>query len=968
MKPDFQWRCIRTHSGVETVGIEHGGCRCGTGLRMGEAGEGVFSPALCELFQNMTMPIRLWFPLLLLSLCLPVAAPAGELPGGVLQQGGAVLRVAAPASVAWARPAAETEQAARYGVLQPLGGLELRPDSGVGVWQQVEGQLRGRLRIEAAGAQNLSLVFSHWRLPQGAVLRVRSADGRQALPELSDADNPRTGGALHTALLPGEALVVELSLPAHKREALRLRLDGVVWGYRDPLAALQAKSMACQVDVACPQGNAWREQSGAVALYTFHGLACSGSLINTGDAVADAQAPRVVTARQCIQTPEQAAATVFYWGYESPSCRAPGSALNALALQPPGYHARAVQMGGARLLAAQGDTGLAVLELNTRIPAAARAYYSGWDRSGSTPSGVAVIHHPGLEAKRIALSGQAPQTGPGCGMEGGALADSHWRVTGYEQGSTGPGANGAGLWSRDHGGLIGVRSGGAAACGVSDGQECYGRLSAAWEARPELDGMTLRAAFDRSGRNPETMPGRAHCAAPRLELHSAAFSQAPRAGERFELQARASGGAGGYVYRWDADGDGVFERSGSASTVQLSFPERRALNVQVQVQDRAGCTASVSRALEIAGAWLEVTESGPLVELCGNGDARLDPGERFRLPLRLHNRGDAPLAEGAHALFAPQGALRLEAPAAPLSALGPGESQVLNLTLALPADMPCGSALTLDYIATADVRQFSTAFRRLEPGRVAEACRMVETCPAQAAPIEARVGNHYNPQRAGNGFNSHAFGGIWYSADAWHLPSWYSLIGSYRDNLLQAPLQRASNAVSPGTLVPRVTHASVGTGYLARIDAGRLLLAWRFDDGRAGAEHLHLTRGGLPLAASDHTRHWYPPSQSGWGLDVESLRLDGEDRDLALVYFYDANGQPRWVSGEQQMHSHRPHCPGCPHYADWETHTRAVGQIGLFWEGQAAGRIRTDISLPAPLQGQWKRSEVPLKPIGEVHP
>ena len=112
-------------------------------------------------------------------------------------------------------------------------------------------------------------------------------------------------------------------------------------------------------------------------------------------------------------------------------------------------------------------------------------------------------------------------------------------------------------------------------------------------------GNLLRAAFDRSGTNPETMPGKSSCDAPTVALSSTAFDTAPAAGARFEVRASAQGGVGPYTYLWDADGDGVYERSGSSRTIRVSFPTQRQINVRVQVRDAEGCIGAASRAVAL---------------------------------------------------------------------------------------------------------------------------------------------------------------------------------------------------------------------------------------------------------------------------------------------------------------------------------------------------------------------------------
>lgn len=1092
----------------------------------------------------------------------------------------------------------------RYGRVQPVT-LDATA-AGVGVWSDTaDGRLAWRFEVSGKGARSLELAFSRFHLPHGAKLTIRSADGAQVLDPLTDADNPASG-VLHTAMLNADAIVLELELPADKREFLQLELASATYGYRDPFDAARAKSGSCNIDVACPEGDAWRDQIASVAHYTFNSggsaYVCTGSLMNTGHDTQDISKPRLSTAYHCVSTQAEASSMVFYWGYESRTCRTPGGSASGVSLSR-NTSSRAIQSGGAKLLGANRASDFAAVELNTTIPATAQVYYSGWDRTGNAPSGAVGIHHPAGHEKRISFDDNPLTTMQNCIIPGSTGA-THWRVGNWERGTTEQGSSGSGLWNSDNGLLVGVLTGGNAGCTAPAGFDCYGRLSEAWEATSTI-GSNIRAAFDRSGSNPQTMPGKGTCDAPRVSLTSSAFSSMPRAGESFQISATASGGSGGYSYHWDLDGDGVFERDGSRQ-VTVSFPTRRSGNMQVRVVDSAGCAATVSRALDIAAPVIEVASIGTPAQVCGNGNGGIDKGERFSLPVTLRNSGNVALPAGARALFAPapgmdvdagpnaagyvgvdscayrfvdisrganavepletyvangnaygprddarsseivlggngitlygqryrravmstngyvsfdpdesggdfsvscdgeldQGAkgpqlrpyhddmvvrndtraglryrrfgtcprvadsgqaqpchvfqwnrmgyyistteiegdfefqaiayettgeiayqylsaapdegawanigiidasgsdplsvscvsnepttpaqsaicvypaqvvnamaspaFRLEAPTVQLPSIAPGASATVRLPLAIRSDAACGSALRLDYIATADTGSHSTEASSHAIGTVRDNCQSVSSCPAQVAEIDTRDGNYFNPQRSGNGFNNYPFGGTWYTADAGHLPVWYNIVGDYQDNLLRTPILKVTNQATLPTVSPQVREA--GTAHVARIDATRLMFAWRLDGGSSGAELLQLTSDGLPRAGNDHTQHWYPPSQSGWGLDLESLRLGGADKDIMLIYLYDAAGNPRWVTGDGTLDSHRPHCPGCPYYPDWNARKQAAGNAELRWDGATNGRISTSITLPSPLQGTWRRTNVPIAPIGEVRP
>lgn len=545
----------------------------------------------------------------------------------------------------------------RYGQVQRFGdkaqGLPERHLQAGGSWSHAkDGSRRWWLQLDTTQARNLALHFSEFRLPAGAELKIFAVGEKQPRLIYTDADN-NAQGDLRTPMIEAGGVRLELVLPAGLREFTRLGLGSVVQGYRDPFVALaQLKSGSCNIDVACPQGDAWHLQSRSVAHYTFNqnggSFVCTGQLVATGDPSQDVSSPRFLTAYHCVSTPAEVQSMTFYWRYESPTCRTPGSSQSGQQL-PRAANTAATQ-SGASLLAAHQGTDFTVVGLNSAVPAAAGAWYTGWDRGTAAPVGTVGIHHPSGHEKRISIDDDALTTGANC-IEPTATATTHWYVGAWDQGTTEGGSSGSGLWRRDSGRLIGVLSGGLASCAATHQYDCYGALDKGWTGGGTA-ASRMSDWLTRGGGSPLTQDGHAGCTAPTVTLNSAVFGSAARVGDEISFSAAASGGSGsGYTYEWDLDGDGSYERRGSASSVGLRYARAQSGQVRVRVSDGAGCSAIASRALDVQSARITAVAAAAQ-QICGNGNGAPDPGERWRLPVTLTNSGNSALPAGAHALFA----------------------------------------------------------------------------------------------------------------------------------------------------------------------------------------------------------------------------------------------------------------------------------------------------------------------------
>jgi serine protease len=134
------------------------------------------------------------------------------------------------------------------------------------------------------------------------------------------------------------------------------------------------------------------------------------------------------------------------------------------------------------------------------VPSAANPYFSGWDRSGGTPSSAVGIHHPAGHEKRIAVENNALQISG----YGGGSGSTHWRVVDWDQGTTEGGSSGSGLWDQNKR-LVGQLHGGSAACG-NNLSDYYGRLSVSWTGGGSSSSR-LSSWLDPTGSGVSTMNG-----------------------------------------------------------------------------------------------------------------------------------------------------------------------------------------------------------------------------------------------------------------------------------------------------------------------------------------------------------------------------------------------------------------------------------------------------------------------------
>ncbi|RMG48704.1 MAG: hypothetical protein D6718_01285 [Acidobacteria bacterium] len=120
-----------------------------------------------------------------------------------------------------------------------------------------------------------------------------------------------------------------------------------------------------------------------------------------------------------------------------------------------------------------------------------------------------------------------------------------------------------------------------------------------------------------------------------------------RVGEAVLFDSTVSGGAGPpYSYAWDFDGDRSTD-STEADPVHTYHVPYEGI-VRLQVRDSADCPQTVDKSITVTGPDLRYQDYVGLVEVTGNGNGALDPGETWEFTVEMRNDGNEP-AVGAEA-------------------------------------------------------------------------------------------------------------------------------------------------------------------------------------------------------------------------------------------------------------------------------------------------------------------------------
>ncbi|MDR2475111.1 MAG: lysyl endopeptidase, partial [Bacteroidales bacterium] len=255
-----------------------------------------------------------------------------------------------------------------------------------------------RIGIRSRGAYSLNVLFSGFRLPEGAKMFLYNADQSMTLGAFT-AKNNRDDGLFPVAPVAGDELIVEYHEPDTAAFTGLFTITEVNHDYINVTGgALKSRPSRPLLTNTCHSDQICRDdldnEAQAVVLLSINGnIFCTGSLLNNTSQDA---APYLLTSCHCLEGSkpyeETARTVVVFFNYQSPTCNSDIRGVEEMS------------MASATLRAADKELDLALLELDSVPPEDFRPYYLGWNIEPTPSYPFMGIHQPNGGVKKVTQS------------------------------------------------------------------------------------------------------------------------------------------------------------------------------------------------------------------------------------------------------------------------------------------------------------------------------------------------------------------------------------------------------------------------------------------------------------------------------------------------------------------------------------------------------------------------------------
>ncbi|MBR3939101.1 MAG: T9SS type A sorting domain-containing protein [Bacteroidales bacterium] len=356
--------------------------------------------------------------------------------------------------------------AMRVGVMQDAkynnktDGSTITLDNGDRIWT---------LTIKSEDATFMSVAFKKFDIPAGAELYVYDATKEFVIGKFT-YESVLPNGDFYTQSIPGDQITLEYYEPKEVAGMGVIETEQVCHGYKEIFEMMNHQKGYygnsegnCHINVACEEGDSWRNQIRSVAAYEIiaggYSYMCSGALINNTN---NDKTHYLLSAYHC-QDLNNITRFVFYFNYQTNTCTGNSGTYNNTII-------------GADIVAKNSASDFLLFKLKQNIPDNFKVYYSGWSRNTTTPTVGAGIHHPGGDWKKISI--------PASISSGDAnLWEVNWISGANNKGVTEGGSSGSPLFNAD-GLIVGQLYAGVSACNLinypNQLYDYYGKFSRSW--------------------------------------------------------------------------------------------------------------------------------------------------------------------------------------------------------------------------------------------------------------------------------------------------------------------------------------------------------------------------------------------------------------------------------------------------------------------------------------------------------
>lgn len=368
--------------------------------------------------------------------------------------------------------------------------VDLDPENS-GFWKDDGGERVWTIGIRSKGAKSLNLILQPFRIPDGGYLYIYDSK-KTVIRGSIGSENNNSSGLLPVMPVPGEELILEYHIPSGTKWKGTLGISQVAYDYlgifgNNSKDGRFNTSQPCNIDINCSEGLAYDTEKRSVCRIIIRGIElCTGVLLNN---TMQTNQTLLVTAQHCIIDDNDAAKSIFVFGYESPWCDGPdGRATHSIS--------------GSVLKSTNPEIDFSLVELSSFPPVTYKPWFAGWDVTGAIPNKTAVIHHPMGDVKKITVDDDQAVSAT---FTAEFVSLGFWKILQWEKGTTEGGSSGAPLFDQNRR-VVGLLTGGEATCGRSV-NDYFAKLRTSYDLSPYL-WEQLKGWIDPGGTGLKKLDGR----------------------------------------------------------------------------------------------------------------------------------------------------------------------------------------------------------------------------------------------------------------------------------------------------------------------------------------------------------------------------------------------------------------------------------------------------------------------------